>query len=181
MLISAQEPLTQFIQLMERSPSYRLVLRGGRIRGIVTRSDLLKLPVRLFAFTLVTHLELLMIDVIRTKYPDSQDGHPWLELLSKERQEAVLKKQQDLKQGNYELPLIECTEFCDKRDIVKKLSLVPSKRTFEKELKSIEVLRNKVAHAGNYAHNDEEMEKFIQRVVLTQGWIDKLEAFIKAN
>ncbi|MEO8953486.1 MAG: CBS domain-containing protein, partial [Ktedonobacteraceae bacterium] len=68
MLISAQEPLKQIIELMEWPPSYRLVLQGGSIRGIVTRSDLLKLPVRLFAFTCVTHLELLMIDATRMKY-----------------------------------------------------------------------------------------------------------------
>jgi hypothetical protein len=75
MLIAAQEPLTQFISLMANRPPYRLVIRSGRITGIVTRSDLLKLPVRLFAFTLVTHLELLMTDIIRAKYLDYQDEH----------------------------------------------------------------------------------------------------------
>src|SRR6266550_170508 len=43
-LISAQEPLTRFIPLMAIT-SYRLVLQGASIQGIVTRSDLLKLPV----------------------------------------------------------------------------------------------------------------------------------------
>src|SRR5713226_3779072 len=61
-----------------------------------------------------------------------------------------------------------------------KLSLVSSKRAFEKDLRAIEDLRNKVAHAGNYAHNDEEMGKFIQQVLLTQRRISELESFINA-
>jgi CBS domain-containing protein len=176
MLIAAQEPLTQFISLMASRPLYRLVIRSGRISGIVTRSDLLKLPVRLFAFTLVTHLELLMTDIIRAKYPDYQDDPQWLQYLNEARQENINKKHQSLKQENYELPLLESTDFCDKRDIVSRICPVPSRRKFMNDLGKIERdLRNKVAHAANYIRNDQEMERFIRLIILTQEWIRKLE------
>ncbi len=176
MLIAAQEPLTQFIPLMAQPPSYRLVLQGGSIRGIVTRSDLLKLPVRLFAFTLVTHLEQLMTDVIRANYPDCQDETQWLTYLTGARQVKVNEKQQDLKQKNYDLPLLECTDFCDKRDIVRKLCSLSSRSKFKDDFEAIEkYLRNTVAHAGSYARNDKEMERFIQLIICTQRWIGELE------
>jgi hypothetical protein len=175
MLISAQEPLTQFIPLMAKLPPYRLVLQGGSIRGIVTRSDLLKLPVRLFAFTLVTHLELLMTDIIRAKYPDHQDEHPWLKYLGELRQGKIREKQQNLKQENYDLPLLECTDFCDKRDIVRKICSLSNK--FKDDLETIEkYVRNTVAHAASYARNDQEMERFIHLIILTQKWISELES-----
>lgn len=175
-LISAQEPLTRFIPLMATTP-YRLVLQGASIQGIVTRSDLLKLPVRLFVFSLVTHLEILMSEIIRAKYPDSQDDYKWLEVLKSDRQERVKGKQQELTRGNYEMPLLECTDFCDKRDIVRKLSSFTGK--FKKDFETIEKnLRDKVAHAGDYAHNDEEMKLFIERINLAENWIKELQNYL---
>lgn len=174
MLISAQEPLTQFIPLMAKHPPYRLVLQGGSIRGIVTRSDLLKLPVRVFVFTLVTHLELLMTDIIRKKYPDHEEESQWLKYLTEARQENVDKKQQSRKKENYDLPLLECTDFCDKRDIVRKICSFSNK--FKDDLEKIETyVRNAVAHAASYGRNDQEMQQFIHLIIRTQEWISKLE------
>ncbi len=175
MLISAQEPLTQCIRLMAKRPPYRLVLQGGSIRGIVTRSDLLKLPVRLFAFTLVTHLESLMMVIIRAKYQDYQDEHQWLEYLGELRQGKIREKQQSLKRENYDLPLLECTDFCDKRDIVRRICSFSNK--FKDDLEKIEKhVRNTVAHVASYARNDQEMEQFIHLIILTQKWISELES-----
>jgi hypothetical protein len=177
MLISAQEPLTQFIPLMAEPPPYRLVLQGGNIRGIVTRSDLLKLPVRLFAFTLVTHLELLMTDIISEKYPDQQDEPQWLQYLKEPRQEKVKEKHQSRKQENLDLPLLESTDFCDKREIVRQICSLPSRNRFKEDLEKIEkYLRNTISHAASYARNDQEMERFIHLIILTQNWIRELES-----
>lgn len=175
-LIPAQEPLTDLIPLMAKT-SYRFVLQGASIAGIVTRSDLLKLPVRLFIFSLVAHLELLMSDIIRARYPDSQDTDEWSSLLKTKRQIKIKAKQQKLAQGNRELPLLECTDFCDKRDIVRKIGGFSEK--FERELDSIERnLRNKVAHAGDYAQNDEQMHRFIDRVQWAENNISKLQSLL---
>ena len=64
MLVSAEEPLPKFLPTLVSSP-YRLVVRGVEIRGIVTLSDVAKLPVRLMAFTLAIHVEVVLADVIR--------------------------------------------------------------------------------------------------------------------
>jgi predicted transcriptional regulator len=46
LLVSADEPLTSFVSCLRTDP-FRLVVKGTEIKGIVTRSDLIKLPVRL--------------------------------------------------------------------------------------------------------------------------------------
>lgn len=63
-LMSAEMPLLEYIAI--DGPLDRLVVQGVKICGIVTRSDLLKLPVRLLAFSLVTHIEMLMSNLIKS-------------------------------------------------------------------------------------------------------------------
>jgi hypothetical protein len=82
MLVSGNLPLPEFIPLM-RDRRYWLVVRGTGATGLVTRSDVLKLPVRLYAFSLVIHLETIMATLICILYPD---GHArWLNELSASR------------------------------------------------------------------------------------------------
>jgi len=68
-----------------------------------------------------------MMDIIRARYSDYQDEHLWLKYLKEARQEKVNKKQLNLKQENYDLPLLECTDFCDKRDIVRRICSLSNK------------------------------------------------------
>lgn len=81
MLVAANMPMLDFIPLLGENPFW-LVVFGSRIDGIVTRSDLLKLPVRICVFTLVTHLELVMMNRIRTLFADEVG---WFALLSPNR------------------------------------------------------------------------------------------------
>jgi hypothetical protein len=169
-LISAEEPLTKLLPLLQHSP-YRLVLRGPEIQGIVTRSDIAKLPVRVLVFTLITQLEMVMADLIRKRCPSHKQ---WLLLLSPGRREKLTEKEQKSKEENLNLPLLELTDFCDKRTIVKKLLKLPN--DFEEALVDIEKLRNTLAHAGDYAQDAERLRDFLDRLRLAQKWIDELSA-----
>lgn len=170
-LLSAQTPLPQFIPLMVEAP-YRLVLGGKEghgVHGIVTRSDLLKLPVRLFAFALVTHLELLMSEIIQIRFPETD---VWRTSLSPGRQTKLDEKAKNLQQRNFNPPLLELTELSDKRTILKKhLNLG---KDFANDLEEIEDVRNKVAHAANYAGSETEILQFIARLSSAQRWIGYL-------
>ncbi len=79
MLVAGSAPISSLLSQLNQPPYYRLVLQNGPTLGLVTRSDLLKLPVRLLAFSLVTHLELTMMEVIRAEFPKDED---WLCKLS---------------------------------------------------------------------------------------------------
>ena len=118
---SAAKPLKGFIPLLTRTP-YRLVVRGSRIEGIVTRGDVHKLPVRLLVLALVTHLEMTMAELIRR----TSVGDDWFTCLGKARQKKVEEKLNRLQDDKVDPPPPELTEFCDKRDVLKKKGLLGS-------------------------------------------------------
>jgi CBS domain-containing protein len=63
-LISAEASLLHFVWPADQQPR-RLVLEGKDIRGIVTLSDIQKLPVRISLFSLFIHFELLLTEYLR--------------------------------------------------------------------------------------------------------------------
>ncbi len=168
-LVSADAPLMSYIRIAASAP-YRLVVDGTGITGIVTRSDMLKLPVRVLAFALVTHLEMMMVQVIRSRC--GSDDETWLQRLSEGRRKKTLEKLEVFKKKKMNPPLLELTEFCDKRDVV--AERVAPGRDFLHELEGIEELRNSVAHAATYANNDDEVRVFVERMLSAERWIDVL-------
>lgn len=163
-LISADTSIFDFISRVRPKPL--LVVSKGKIDGLVAWSDLQKLPVRAAVFALVTGFELTMYEAIKTT---CREGHRWREYLSDSRLQGAeaLYKQRGGNESDVELLL--CTEFCDKRTILKKClsfdpevsesgSLPMSKRKFESDVSRIEELRNPLAHASNYAMSWEEVE-----------------------
>ena len=93
-LFAAETPLMDFIT---NEALYRLVLRGSKIEGIITRSDLIKLPVRLLAFSLVTHVEALLNRIIRAT---GEKDEVLLSYLLLERRKEILKELQNSKNKN---------------------------------------------------------------------------------
>ena len=171
LVVSAHMPITDLIPKL-KDTSYRLVLRGAQIDGLVTHSDLLKLPVRMVAFSLLTHLELLMAARIEGHWP--QDAE-WIQLLSPGRQQRVRDKQAQLSQRRMNPRLLELTDFCDKRTLCKRL--VGDGVAFEGDMKAIETLRNQVAHAGDFLDaslGPGAVAAFVDRFESAKHWIHEL-------
>ena len=168
-LVSAEQPLQDFIPLIAQPPFYRLVLQGAHVAGIVTRSDIHKLPVRLLGFALVTNLEILMKEIINHHWPEKED---WFSLLSTNRQAKVLDKRNLYAKKRMEPPLVDLTDFCDKRTILNKEFKLS--KVFTSDLKEIEDLRNKLAHAGTYAEDETELLHFVDVIQKIRDWIDRL-------
>lgn len=173
LLVSSSQPLKELIPLLAEQPQ-RLVVRGARVDGIVTRSDLHKLPVRVLVFALVTHLELTMAQAIGRAY----EGDAWLEALTPSRRARVLEKHDALRSTSFEPPLLELTDFCDKREALSKAGLlaVPSKSRAVEDFERIEELRNSVAHAATYAGSDEQLRELVELLGLAEEWIGRLAA-----
>jgi hypothetical protein len=121
------------------------------VSGIITPGDLGKMPVRMWLFSLVSMIEMQMLRIIKKKYP----GNSWKKYISSEERlhntEEIFK---ELQNNNQAIELIDCLQFCDKRDIIlededilKKLKY--SKNKFDELLKDLENLRNNLAHAQN--------------------------------
>ena len=169
LLVSAEGPLMSFIRVADKS-QYRLVVRATEICGIVTRSDLLKLPVRLLVFGMITHLESLMEDLIREECRG--DDQKWLKYLSEARRGKIKDKQSMLMEQRINPEVLEMTEFCDKRDIVCKLR--GPKAEFLKDLKEVELLRNSLFHAGEFIPDDNGVRTFVRCMMKIELWIENL-------
>ena len=125
-MVSADMPIANLISELKDN-HYRLVLRGGRIDGLVTQSDLLKLPVRILVFGLITHLEQVMADIVSVRWP----GDSWFPKLNESRQSKIIEKEAELRRRGMNPPKIELTEFSDKRNLCKELV---GKSKFKEEL-----------------------------------------------
>lgn len=169
--VSSDEPLKAFIPLLVECP-HRLVVHGTRIRGIVTSSDVHKLPVRLLAFALISHLEMTMAEVILR----GSDRDDWIQLLNEGRRKAVEDKFRDLRTASFDPPLIEVTDFCDKRDVLDKRGVLtfPSRKKAVAAFKRVENLRNSLAHAASYAQDQASLKEFVELLKLTEEWIMRL-------
>ena len=156
-LMGADATILDFIARVRPEPL--LVVSGGRINGLIAWSDLQKLPARAAVFALVTGFELTMYEAIKAHFPEGDD---WGTHLNNNRLECAEKVYEERGSNESDVDLLLCTQFCDKRTILKKCltfdpqaespGAVPmSKGKFEDDVKRIEALRNPLAHASSYA------------------------------
>ena len=115
-LIGADASILDFVRGVSARP-FRLLVSGERIEGLVSWSDLQKLPVRAALFGLVTGLEMVMSDAIRSRYPTDDD---WLGLLSCGRREKVREEIERSRRNDSEVDALLFTQISDKATIVRK-------------------------------------------------------------
>lgn len=178
-LMSADAGILTFVMTADQTHC-RLVVDGDRIDAIVTLSDLQKLSVRPAVFLLITHLELLMAELIRHKWNEDDS---WMNVLSEGRHDYVQKRWDELQKQDLAIDKISATQFCDKRTVILEIAelLQPdlSRNQAKKELKAIERLRDSVAHAGDYGLTRGNAIEMARSTRLARDWIDRLRRFLK--
>ena len=147
-IVAADMPIGMYIERAAGQP-FHLVIENDQIAGIVTRSDLLKLPVRLHLFTLLSHLETVMLQFIESNFSASD----WMGALKKPRLDKVKERRNQDQKSDVDNSLIYYTEWADKRTIIHKLAGLENKNAFERGLKDLERLRDPVMHANYYPRN----------------------------
>jgi hypothetical protein len=173
LLVTFDEPIKSFIPTLLDTP-YRLVVRGPQIDGIVTWSDVHKLPVRLLVFALITHLEMLMAEAIVDHYGDDN----WIHAMKPARQDKFYEKLGALRNDELDPPLIELTEFADKKELLlagpmAKLDI--GGRKAMSQLRRIAELRDKVAHAAGFVDDQHALPKFVAVLNSAEEWIERLQ------
>jgi len=178
-LVSADTPLVEFIQ---DDSLDRIVIDGTKIYGLVTRSDLLKLPVSLLGFALTMHAETLMLNIIRSTRISDEIWLTWAP-----HKVEILRHYKRLISKRSELDKLELTYITDKSEILRNLatleefaSYLPDK-FFIDQLKDITELRNSIAHTGNTSDNDDILQELIDRLRITHKWIEDIEQWRTAT
>lgn len=148
-LLSDGAPLLTTLQALRDAPR-KFVIVLDHVSGIVTRGDMQKSPVRMWLFGLITLIEMQMLRLIRERYPHES----WKKALSPGRLEAASRIFELRKQKKEEgIGLIDCLQFCDKREILLKTSDFVEATGIEAEgseascMKRLEQVRDRLAHA----------------------------------
>lgn len=171
MLIEESASLLESLESLAGSGSFRLVLRRSRVEAIVTGSDLLKLPVRALAFSVITQLERAMAECIQARYAKSEE---WLGLLSEGRKARVLEKEARLKRYRRDPERIELTDICDKRKICGYLLEERVRSKFKSDLIEIEAVRNALAHGGADLTDGRGIDALVESLGAAQSWFREL-------
>src|SRR5262249_61336057 len=87
-LIGDNASILDFIMGADSRPC-RLLVAGTQISGLVSLSDLQRLPVRATLFALITGLEIIMAEAIRHRYPAPEY---WMAFLSDGRTEKIMEQ-----------------------------------------------------------------------------------------
>lgn len=164
LIVSADMPLADLIPVLHTT-HYRLIVRGGHIDGLVTQSDLLKLPVRMLLFGLLTHLELCLRELIRQQMrPDD-----WLALVDPRRRLALGAEVGRLQAGRFDLNPLEVTNLSDVIAVLEHKRLFNGR--FRTEMDEIRKLRNSVAHAKTYVASPQDVVGFAKVFASIRAWI----------
>jgi hypothetical protein len=170
-LIGADASIMDFLRGADRQPC-RLIVAGPEITGLVSLSDIQRLPVRAALFAMITHLEMTIADAIRRVYK----GNDWMTKLSPNR---VSKLHEEIERSVSDDCLVEellFTQFADKVTIITKSEAFhESKSRFSEQMKAVHGLRDHLAHANNFASTHETSVGVCRTVRVIDQWIDRLK------
>ena len=177
-LIGANASILAFVRNADERRC-RLIISQNEISGLVSLSDLQRLPVRAALFGLVTYLEIVMANVIRQKFESEGE---WLSILPPGRRDNLKKEiAKAVSTGNLVDPLL-FTQFADKATLIRccwQWSM--GRDSFERDFGTMESLRNHLAHANDYAASPEAAAETCRIARLIEEWTEKLLELLTAQ
>ena len=169
-LIGGDASILTFVRAADHQRC-RLVVSGHEISGLVSLSDLQRLPVRAALFGLVTCLEMIMANVIRQEF----DGVSWLECLSEGRRQKLQAEIAKARNADALVDLLLFTQFADKATILRKApNVIRGDRNFQNDVKAIQALRDHLAHANDYAASAADARNVCAVVRSIDTWMVEL-------
>jgi len=165
LLISDSIPIAEIFSVLTNR-NFAFVIYGNHITGIVTRADINKPPVRIYLFGIISLFE-MHLNFWINHFFCSNDS--WIKIISEKRLEEANKIYERRKGNNQDLSLLECTGFCDKRDILAtsiefRNEFNVSQNHFVSFVKGIEEIRNELAHSQNSITSNIEWAEFVKIV-----------------
>ncbi len=181
-LVADTTPLPEVLSFLKER-AFAFVLVGSEVEGIVTRADLNKPPVRVYLFGLISLLEMHMGHWIRSEY----EGESWKVHLTEGRLSAAVNRQEERRKRNQDIDLVECLQFCDKRDLIlqsdalrKSLGL-GGKNAGARFLKRAEALRDLLAHSQQDLVEGTSWEELIDLVEGLEVVLERSDDLMEAT
>lgn len=151
-IIGGNSNINEFIKNVKEEP-FKLVISKNEISGLVTMSDMQKIPVRVSVFSLIIELEIMMSDLINKLYPNEET---WMNLLTISRRNKLNEEELRVKKSDNFVSKIIFTQFGDKAKILEKSKLFSfTQKQLKRKFEDIRKLRDLVAHSSEFAETDE--------------------------
>jgi hypothetical protein len=181
-LISDSTPLAKLLSIF-KTRERAFVLVGQDVRGIITRADLQKPPVRIYLFGLISLLDMHLTYWVTISYPNDS----WKESLSGPRLAKAEKLLADRQSRKQQTDLVDCLQFCDKRDLIlvckdllNSLGLV-QKDVARNFLVAAEKLRDLLAHSQRDLTEGSSWIELADVVELLETVVDKSHELVERN
>jgi len=162
MLVSANTPVLRLFGDWKRD--YYLVVEGTEFVGMVTPSDLNRVPVYAALFDVLAIYEEHLSSFLETKF---ESGHACLPYLSGEEQGKTYKIFDKLKKQNFDVNLVRALPLGLKHKVLVKIGC---HKDLGKLTDTIATLRNKVAHLTPLVETSDE----VQSIARTLGLISSM-------
>lgn len=170
-LVSDSTPLLEVLRKFNEKNLERLfIINKTEVSYIVTKSDLQKIPVRMFIFSLLSFLEMKMIEIIDKKYPNDK----WMKFLEKSEKRKIEKSYKKKKSKNENLKKINCAYFSQLTKIMKKIKLKYGYNLNEIFDESLNEIRNNIAHSQDLGNKELDMSEIIKKVLTLYDFIKNL-------
>ena len=169
-MVESGQPIEEFMARMRDTQKLQwLVIHGAEICGIVTRSDLARLPVRLLLTIRLVRLEQLAVERIRSLSGDDD----WIcHLPEQRRANAMSIAKQDRSTGD-DLDLLNYINFSDKRLILEALATQTDDRKDVKSLGGLIEMRNELMHGRERDIDHASAKKMLERTARIDALIAK--------
>jgi hypothetical protein len=181
-LISDATPLANLLSIF-RTRERAFVLVGQHVRGIITRADLSKPPVRVYLFGLISLLDMHLTYWVSKLYPDGT----WREAVSGPRLAKAEKLLADRQSRRQQTNLVDCLQFCDKRDLIlarddlrDSLGL-GQKTAAQKLLVKAEKLRDLLAHSQKDLTEGSSWVELVDLVELVEAVVRQSDELVERN
>lgn len=175
LIIIDSTPISKLFSLLA-AEGFVFVKHADKIVGIVTKADINKIVVRIYLFGIISLFEMHLNYWINKCHSENS----WKNLITEKRFIAAKKIFESNKDINQDLSLRECLQFCDKREILKHtpefiLNFNLSKSEFDKILRTVEKIRNKLAHSQNSIIENVKWNDFIKTISLIEKFLIESE------
>lgn len=148
MFMAADAPLIAFVEDADRQ-RFRLLLAGNEVVGLVTLSDLQKLPVYALIFGIVIAVELLLMAAIRRRCGETPNQ--WLRFLTENERARVERYWKQAVYQNTAIDRLSHASFTNEIKAGVGLGLFGRNGEVHRQLKDLVPLRNQVCHAMEVA------------------------------
>jgi hypothetical protein len=171
------EPMLKVLTMLKNHRQL-FVLSMGEVSGLVTRSDLQKIPVRMWFFGVLSLLEMQLLRIIRMSFQEEEIRG----ILSKERLKSAEIIMDQRREKNTEIDFVDCLQLADKIVIVinseqvMKAIGIQSPTQGKKILGKLERLRNDLAHSQDFVNT--RWPELVDLMKRAEMLLEKCESFV---